>query len=162
MYLVLAIILYLLGFQNLAIVFFAYHVYRNVLQQYTHFEIKTSLLVSAILYSIGFKDLAIFALVYYVYTTFMEKFTISNSNLNVVIYKRDTCPYCHQAMDLTKKVTNNYTFIDLNDIDQRNDEMYRSVSNLNYIPLIFVNGTFIGSLGEYRRYLTRIFPDLEF
>jgi glutaredoxin len=113
---------------------------------------------AGILYILGNPEAALFVFMIFLYMTFKENFT--NSNINVVIYKSDTCPYCLQAMEITRRLTSNYKFIDMSEINPQ-DQLYQSVSNLNYVPKIFIDNSFIGSLGEYRTYISKQFPNFK-
>jgi len=73
-------------------------------------------------------------------------------NIDIKIYKKDSCPYCLQAMELAIKNARNYSFYDIDNIND-NDPLFETVRHLNYVPLIFIDDHFIGSLKELRDYL---------
>eukprot|EP00916_Digyalum_oweni_P003941 GHVL01007020.1.p1 GENE.GHVL01007020.1~~GHVL01007020.1.p1 ORF type:complete len:129 (+),score=23.17 GHVL01007020.1:9-395(+) len=76
---------------------------------------------------------------------------IVNSN-KVVVFSKDACPHCKEAVEILKKYTNN---IKVEDISEK-DNMVEIQDNLEKktrartVPRIFINGNCIGGADDVR------------
>lgn len=65
----------------------------------------------------------------------------------VIIYSRDYCPYCTNAIRLLESKDVNYVLIDITDNPEKRAEMIEK-SKRTTVPQIFINGKPIGGFDD--------------
>jgi Glutaredoxin, GrxC family len=65
----------------------------------------------------------------------------------VIIYSRDYCPYCTNAIRLLKSKSVDYVLIDITDNPEKRSEMIEK-SNRTTVPQIFINGEHVGGFDD--------------
>lgn len=72
--------------------------------------------------------------------------------MSVVIWGKDNCPYCVQAVDLVGKMEIKYEYRKIGE-DWTVEQLREDVPNARTVPQIIVNGTAVGGLSDFRKYI---------
>lgn len=72
--------------------------------------------------------------------------------MSIVIWGKDNCPYCTQAVSLVESMNIKHEYRKIGDGWTRED-LLESVPNARTVPQIIVNGTAVGGLTDFRKYI---------
>ena len=72
----------------------------------------------------------------------------------VVIVTTSTCYFCIRSKKIFKKANVKYTEIDASEKKELVKELMRKYS-YEFVPMIFINGTFLGGCADLERYAQR-------
>lgn len=67
---------------------------------------------------------------------------------NIEIYIKNTCPFCHRAMDLLRAKNVTFTVIDLADDYTQREVMIARSNGRTTVPQIFINDQHIGGCDD--------------
>ena len=67
---------------------------------------------------------------------------------NIIIYSKDTCPYCVKAKSLLKSKGQSYTEKNIQSDPALLKEMQDKTNNARTVPQIIINGTLVGGCDE--------------
>lgn len=94
----------------------------------------------------------------------LDKINNADPNTFVFFYLKQ-CPYCYQTLDLLRNSTYPYKGYNIYKIDgqmprllqifNRNASVLNFPATYNTMPLIFINGKFLGGYNELNQYLGR-------
>ena len=66
----------------------------------------------------------------------------------IIIYGASYCVYCTKAREYLDKKKKKYTYVDINKVKNYRKNIFPLTDNYEYIPVIFINGKFIGGYSE--------------
>jgi len=94
-----------------------------------------------------------------------HRFPYPRSNMKIVVYGMDDCPFCRGIKELLDKNNLKYTYYNINTlIDLKNiksaaefkEKLRSRIGEYPFVPVIFLNGKFIGGLREFKRHLPKL------
>lgn len=70
--------------------------------------------------------------------------------MKIVIYGADYCPYCQSAKKLVEKHNRQYTYVETTTPEgEKQREQLGKQYNWQTIPMIFVDGKFVGGFDDF-------------
>lgn len=66
----------------------------------------------------------------------------------IVVYTKDSCPYCHAAKALLRKKGAAFTEIDIQKHPERRAEMIEKAGGRSTVPQIFIGGAHVGGCDD--------------
>lgn len=94
-----------------------------------------------------------------------HRFPYPRSNMHIVVYGIEGCPFCVETQKLLDENNLKYTYYNINtlisekvisDSNEFRQKLHSRIGDYSFVPLIFVNGNFIGGLRELKRDLSKI------
>jgi glutaredoxin len=85
--------------------------------------------------------------------------------MHIVVYGIEGCPFCVETQKLLDENNLKYTYYYINtlisekvisDSNEFRQKLHSRIGDYSFVPLIFVNGNFIGGLRELKRDLSKI------
>jgi glutaredoxin len=85
--------------------------------------------------------------------------------MHIVVYGIEGCPFCVETQKLLDENNLKYTYYNINtlisekvisDSNEFRQKLHSRIGDYSFVPLIFVNGNFIGGLRELKRDLSKI------
>ena len=71
-----------------------------------------------------------------------------------ILYGKESCIYCKEAIQLLKTRNKNYKYVEIKN-DKQQETLYniidKKTNNYRYFPIIFKNGKFIGGYTELKK-----------
>lgn len=71
-----------------------------------------------------------------------------SSTPEITIYTKVTCSYCHMAKDLLKKLNLPFTEVSVDNNNELRQKLQRDNNGYSTVPMIFINGKFIGGYSD--------------
>lgn len=94
-----------------------------------------------------------------------HRFPYPKSNMHIVVYGIEGCPFCVETQKLLDENNLKYTYYNINtlisekvisDSNEFRQKLHSRIGDYSFVPLIFINGNFIGGLRELKRDLSKI------
>ena len=94
-----------------------------------------------------------------------HRFPYPRSNMHIVVYGIEGCPFCVETQKLLDENNLKYTYYNIDtlinqkvirDSSEFREKLHSRIGSYAFVPIIFVDGKFIGGLRELKRDLRKI------